>query len=91
MGPCPSLLAADGIRLAHEPRRAAADRRDPLAGARQVPRDVVETRDDALPVVRLRGDLLSEVRGLRHGGSRRFDGHTALAVTVLIVFARNTA
>ena len=73
-GALPQLLAAGGIRLAHEPRRPAPDRRDALARAGEVARDVVEAPDDTLPVVRLGGDLLGEVGRVRHGGSRRLEG-----------------
>ncbi len=43
-------------------------------GRREVARDVVEATDDTLPVIRLGGDLLGEVGGVRHGGSRRLEG-----------------
>jgi hypothetical protein len=83
------LLPPCGIRLAHEPRRAAADRRDALAGSRQVLGDRREPADDSLPVVRLGGDLLGEVLVLRHRGLRTLV--TAQGRGDVTVFDRKTA
>ena len=67
----PGLLAQRGVRLGHEPRRAAADHRHPRAGRREGVGELRQPGYDAGPVVGLPGDLALQVavRVERHGGS----------------------